>query len=761
MAPQEAQAPAERNLRPPAPPAYRSDVERWAVLVGISEYQHEPWNLKYAHADALALQMLLQSPSHGGFDVAHMKCLTNKDATTRAITSALRTFLQDASPDDLVLLYFACHGGAAFDGRPILYLYTHDTDPADIPGTALRMDEINRSLHDYIAAKRVIVIADTCHAGGIRGGPPTRAARDDSALLNEYLKDISQSRDGVSMLTSALSSQTSQEGAQWCDEHAEGHGVFTHFLLKGMAGEADGFPHAQKDGKVSLGELFDYVSHHVQQAIRQSGVQQTPWCSEGVDRSLLMAVTGGSDARGQCELGYRLLDLGWRISDPKRFEAAIRRFDEAISLAGVAADTERILAAKFGRGQAFYGLQQHADAIANLQTVVEADATQQYPEAWLYLGLTQARCHDYTAAIHALQSFVTHYPQNEQRAWVEQYIGWLQSGGSGEKYALLIGINQYFDKAIPQLQGCINDTNLMKQALVELGFPEENTRVLLDGEATCTSILAAIKNLAEKTTSADTVVVFFSGRAKLDIQRASSMQASDDVYLFTYDLASETGDWSGPLRNGISILELHHRMQAIPGSSKTLILETESASSTFMDLVEREGDYALLGSARPGQFSFDSSVEVDGKTIMAGAFTSSLVCQLTQLDAKTITYGQLRDATAKMMRSTLDTPTLLQSPSLVGSKDQLIFPYDIYADFFDFAHERSHPAPAAPELARSYKRFRSRVDAPFPQVHLGFGRAFTEKRKYSTAIKALQIALRERPRDAEVLLALARAQQFG
>jgi uncharacterized caspase-like protein len=67
-------------------------------------------------------------------------------ATTAAITRALRSFLKKPARDDVVLLYFACHGAPDVDRPNIVYLISHDTDPDDISGTALPMREIDLSL---------------------------------------------------------------------------------------------------------------------------------------------------------------------------------------------------------------------------------------------------------------------------------------------------------------------------------------------------------------------------------------------------------------------------------------------------------------------------------------------------------------------------------------------------------------------------------------------------------------------------------------
>jgi uncharacterized caspase-like protein len=70
----------------------------------------------------------------------------DEQATTAALTRAVRGFLMKAQPEDLVLLYFACHGGPdpRRPGGP-LYLLTHDTEPGDVAGTAFPMDEIDRT----------------------------------------------------------------------------------------------------------------------------------------------------------------------------------------------------------------------------------------------------------------------------------------------------------------------------------------------------------------------------------------------------------------------------------------------------------------------------------------------------------------------------------------------------------------------------------------------------------------------------------------
>ena len=237
---------------------YRN-CDRWAVIVGVSKYQYPNLTLRYADRDAEELYKLLLTPNGGGFQSDHICKLTNEQATTRNITSALRSFLKKPAREDLVLIYFACHGSPDPDRPGNVYLLTYDTDPNEIAGTALPMEDIDRALKTILHSEKVIILADTCHSAAIGGGiGGRRSTVDDSKLMNRFLQDISRSKGGVALLTSAEANEVSFEDAKW----GGGHGVFTHYLLEGMRGAAD----RDGNGMVTIGELFEYVRDNVKKA---------------------------------------------------------------------------------------------------------------------------------------------------------------------------------------------------------------------------------------------------------------------------------------------------------------------------------------------------------------------------------------------------------------------------------------------------------------------------------------------------------------
>jgi len=84
------------------------------------------------------------------------------------------------------------------------------------------------------------------------------------------------------------------------------------------------------------------------------------------------------------------------------------------------------------------------------------------------------------------------------------------SDAAGTKRALLIGINKY--KAVPTLQGSLNDIDTMRQILVtRWGFSEKHISVLTDEAGTRAGILAALEQLVKDAGPNDTVYFHYSG----------------------------------------------------------------------------------------------------------------------------------------------------------------------------------------------------------------------------------------------------------
>jgi uncharacterized caspase-like protein len=610
--------------------------DRWAVLVGISRYQASGLNLRYARRDAEELHALLSTPEGGNFHPDRVRLLVDETGTTAAVIRALRGFLMAALPEDLVLLYFACHGGAdpRRPGGP-LYLYTHDTDPADVAGTGLPMDDIDRSLRYLIRAERAVIIMDTCHSGAVASG---LRATGRAEATNRYLEALARARGGVALFTSAEASESSEEDARW----GGGHGVFTHYLLKGMRGAADGY-RGRRDGIVAVGELFEYVRDQVQNATE--GRQHPAIGAAPFDRGLPMAITAELDVDQHLALARGLTDVGWRLDDPAPFLLAARQF-------ALAADLKRRLPrADAGRGSALLAAGRAAEAAQVLQVAIATAPDELDAEVWLDLGIALAETGRAGLAAGALREYAHRSPDGDEAGWATAYATWLDGGRKPRLVrALIFGVGDFPDGTMPLLPGVAGDLVLMREALhaASGGTPCDVT-LLQDQGATRESVLAALTALGTQVGPDDVVVVYFTGHS-------NDKAALDEPYLIT----SMTD--AGPV--GLSARELVDALN-LPAHDVLLILDTHvSAAMVQYARQATSSRLALLLACAVGEVAYELSI--DGR--MHGAFTYALVQAMSRLEVTS--RGQLIDAVRIEIvqlwgGSPLPRP---QTPLLIGAR---------------------------------------------------------------------------------------------
>lgn len=257
--------------------------QRWALIIGISKYRDSliP-SLRYADIDAKSFHNWLISSEGGRYSPANVKLLLNENASLQNIREALYIWLKQPISEDEVIIYFSGHGSPESPDHPEnLFLLPYDTDYDKIGATAFPMWDIQTAIQRFIKAKRLIIIADACHAGGV-GSEFVSARKGVGVVLkpvvNEGFQNLASFGHGVAVFTASDNNQLSQEGQQW----GGGHGVFTWCILNGLKGEAD----YSNDGKVTLGELIPYVSENVR---RKTLNAQSPTIAGKFDPTMTIA----------------------------------------------------------------------------------------------------------------------------------------------------------------------------------------------------------------------------------------------------------------------------------------------------------------------------------------------------------------------------------------------------------------------------------------------------------------------------------------
>ncbi len=229
-------------------------AETHAFIVGISEYQEKSYNLKYASDDARFFLKVLKDPQAGGISSDRLTYLLDDQATTDNIISKLETTLKTAFVNDVVLIYFACHG---FSEKGEIYYMAHDTNPNKLRQTGVRATDILNIVSEYGKDKKVILIYDACNSGGMGQQLATRGPVATEEI-NKFYEEISKEKNFMATLTSTEKGELAYEGEQY----GGGHGAFTYYLGMGLNGAAN----SDMNQYITLGELYRFVRKKVSES---------------------------------------------------------------------------------------------------------------------------------------------------------------------------------------------------------------------------------------------------------------------------------------------------------------------------------------------------------------------------------------------------------------------------------------------------------------------------------------------------------------
>lgn len=218
-------------------------MKRLALVVGVGEFADPAIRaLPLAPADAAALEELL---GRLGYEVTLLCDGAREERwpTRPRVEAALSELFGKAAPEDLVLVYFACHGVREGDQGAVLAL--RDAARDRLGETGLLVAQVEERLKGCAAGKRVLLL-DACHSGVDIG-------RDLPRVTDaEFLQQMERA-EGFALLAASTAAQLAQEAAA-----EAGHGLFTYFVLQGLAGEA-----ASEGGRVTVSDLVRYVSSNV------------------------------------------------------------------------------------------------------------------------------------------------------------------------------------------------------------------------------------------------------------------------------------------------------------------------------------------------------------------------------------------------------------------------------------------------------------------------------------------------------------------
>jgi hypothetical protein len=230
--------------------------EKSALLIGINTYQPlgthpvsaaaagaEPEgrfaggldfeNLKGPLNDVKAMRALLTSAKFGfPDDPQHMHLLLDTDATRAAVLTALDTYVANATPGSIVVVYVASHGSLRINDQGAGQVYMLDGEQHHLDGTIVPAD-----VH-------VTAIFDSCHSGGPARGADSKLVKrslawDPRPILNQSADRLADRTlapgpedlpdNPVLVLSAAQKDQSAVE-----DDRGIPHGRFTTALIEAL-----------------------------------------------------------------------------------------------------------------------------------------------------------------------------------------------------------------------------------------------------------------------------------------------------------------------------------------------------------------------------------------------------------------------------------------------------------------------------------------------------------------------------------------------
>lgn len=213
--------------------------DRYALVIGISSYQDNNLNLKYARKDAEAFYKVLIR--YGRFKEENVILLVDKSASREGIRKNIEGWLKNnTQKSDLVIIFFSGHGtqlpdsdGDEPDGLDEC-LVPYDFDTKDF-STAI-IDDLFAYWIRNLRSNKILIIFDNCFSGG--------AAKQKGFLMpgmkggkveDDFTPDISREvpRKGTSLIAASKPDQISFESDSLCN------GLFTYFLINSIDSKSD------------------------------------------------------------------------------------------------------------------------------------------------------------------------------------------------------------------------------------------------------------------------------------------------------------------------------------------------------------------------------------------------------------------------------------------------------------------------------------------------------------------------------------------
>lgn len=251
----------------------------YLAAIGVSKYQDEQMNLRFAAKDAQDILKLF-TDRKGAFRNIYTFQLLDTEVTRENIQS-MKPQLQRARAEDRVILFVAGHG--LLDNNLDFYFGTHDVDFKNPSERGISFTELEELIGN-LNARQKILLMDACNSGELDKASSTleiikhntkegtvsfrsfgeTRIREKGMRYNSFatMKDLFvdlRRKSGTIIISAASGAEAAIEGGQIAN------GVFTYTVLEGMGAgkESTLLADENENGQLMISELQNYVLSRV------------------------------------------------------------------------------------------------------------------------------------------------------------------------------------------------------------------------------------------------------------------------------------------------------------------------------------------------------------------------------------------------------------------------------------------------------------------------------------------------------------------
>jgi Caspase domain len=249
----------------------------FALIVGVGA------DLPNTVNDAVGLANILKDPSRCAYPEQQVNLLSSQQATRKNILSTLEKLSQSTNSDSTVIVYFSGHGYRTSSSTgEFYYLMPYGYDLNLLYQTAINGNEFTEKLR-AIPAKKLLVLLDCCHAGGV-GDTKAPGLQLEKCPLPPEAEILLAKGSGRVFIASSRENELSYAGKPYS--------AFTLALIETLCGIGV----AKNDGYVRVADLALHACEVVPQRTKD---KQHPFLHFEEADNFVVAYYGGGDTQSK------------------------------------------------------------------------------------------------------------------------------------------------------------------------------------------------------------------------------------------------------------------------------------------------------------------------------------------------------------------------------------------------------------------------------------------------------------------------------